>query len=142
MSGFVLDASIVIQRFIIDTHSAQVRAFFYQIGSTVTVYLPEFCLSECVNVLWKHVRFQGMSQATAEAHTKDLLALYITLIPTVDLLPIALKIGLQHQLAVYDALYIALAEEFGYPLITDDERQARAAAAHGVTLKPITDFTP
>ena len=52
----------------------------------------------------------------------------------------ALEIGLKHELAVYDSVYIALAEQLGHPLITDDSRQATAASAEGITLKAITDF--
>jgi predicted nucleic acid-binding protein len=48
---------------------------------------------------------------------------------------------LQHQLAVYDAVYIALAVEKEYPLISVDQAQIRAAALEGVILKPVTDFS-
>jgi predicted nucleic acid-binding protein len=51
-----------------------------------------------------------------------------------------LQIGLAHQLALYDSVYLALAEKLRYPLITVDERQAKAAAALGLILKSITDF--
>lgn len=52
----------------------------------------------------------------------------------------ALQIGLVHQLAIYDSIYIALAEQFNCPLITADVKQEAAAKAIGVTIKPITDF--
>jgi predicted nucleic acid-binding protein len=39
-------------------------------------------------------------------------------------------------------VYIALALKLNYPLITVDERQERAAAAEGVTIKALTDFKP
>jgi predicted nucleic acid-binding protein len=48
--------------------------------------------------------------------------------------------SLRHQIVVYDSVYIAIAEQVGAPLITADQKQAQAAAAEGVTLKPITDF--
>jgi predicted nucleic acid-binding protein len=56
------------------------------------------------------------------------------------LLTRGLQIGLAHQLALYDSVYLALAEKLRYPLITVDERQAKAAAALGLILKSITDF--
>ncbi|HEX9839781.1 MAG TPA: type II toxin-antitoxin system VapC family toxin [Anaerolineales bacterium] len=59
-----------------------------------------------------------------------------------DLLPRGLQIGLTHQLALYDSVYIALAEKLNYPLITADERQERAASAEGITIKALTDFSP
>ncbi len=57
-----------------------------------------------------------------------------------DLLVRALQIGLEHKLAIYDSVYIALAEKHNLPLITADARQAAAAQQVGVTLKPVTDF--
>ena len=37
-------------------------------------------------------------------------------------------------------VYIALAEKYGYPLITADARQETAARTVGITIKPIMDF--
>lgn len=62
--------------------------------------------------------------------------------PTRQLLPRALQIGLSSQLALYDSLYIAMALNLGCPLVTLDDRQAKGAIASGVSLKPITDFSP
>ena len=59
-----------------------------------------------------------------------------------DLLVRGIQIGLKYQLAVYDSIYIALAEKLSLPLITVDVRQEAAAKDSGITLKPITDFTP
>ncbi len=44
-------------------------------------------------------------------------------------------------LAIYDSLYIALAQSLDLPLITVDERQSVAATASGIIVKPISDFS-
>ncbi|UBF24989.1 type II toxin-antitoxin system VapC family toxin [Kovacikia minuta CCNUW1] len=106
------------------------------------LYIPEFCLLECTNVLWKHVRFDGLPQADAVEIITDLLKLPFQIVAVHPLLSRALQIGLTNQLAVYDSLYIALALELDCPLITVDTRQATAAIASGATLKAITDFSP
>ena len=72
----------------------------------------------------------------------ELLALSFQIMPTRQLLPCALQIGLSSQLALYDSLYIALALNLNCPLITVDDRQANGAIATGATLKSITDFSP
>jgi len=106
------------------------------------LYIPEFCTSECVKVLWKNVRFQGLPQTDAEQFIDELLALTFQIVPVKELLLQALQIGLTRQFAVHDSLYIALALKLNCPLITVDDRQAAAAAENGVTLKLITDFSP
>lgn len=142
MSHYIVDASIVIQRFTQDSHTPHVKVLFQAMAQADTLVIPEFCLLECTNVLWKHVRFQGMPQATAESMVFDLISLPFIIYEATNFLEKALTLGLKHQLAVYDSLYLALAERLRYPFITDDERQAKAAAAEGIILKPITDFTP
>lgn len=89
--------------------------------------MPEFSLLECANVLWKEVRFRGLSQTKAEEIIVELLALPFQIVSVTQLLPRALQIGLIHQLAVYDSLYIALALDRGFPLITVDDKQLNAA---------------
>ena len=93
------------------------------------------------NVLWKHIRFDGLPQTDATEVVANLLMLPFQIVTVHPLLPTALQIGLRHQLAVYDSLYIALALKVNCPLITVDTRQSNAAAASGVILKAITDFS-
>jgi predicted nucleic acid-binding protein len=142
MSDYIIDASVVIQHLLNETYTPNANALFDEVGKTITVYVPEFCLLECTNVLWKQVRFQGMPASQADQMVTDLMAMAMTLVPTTNLLKRGLQIGLTHQLAVYDSLYIALAETLNYPLVTVDERQSKAALAEGVHLKPLSDFTP
>jgi predicted nucleic acid-binding protein len=56
---YVVDANIVIQRFIVEQDTPQVKVLFDQMLSGTELIVPEFCRLECSNVLWKQVRFQG-----------------------------------------------------------------------------------
>ena len=142
MNHYVVDASVVIQHFITDTYTANVNALFDELGDTVVLHLPEFCLLECANVIWKRVRFHGMPQSTAEILVNNLIALPLTVVLTAGVLRSGLQIGVRHNLAVYDSLYIALAAHAKYPLITADARQESAAKREGVAIKSILDFNP
>jgi len=140
MIHYVVDASVVIQHFIPDTYTTNADVLFDQLSKTLEIHVPEFCLLECTNVLWKQVRFNNLTLAEAKASIQDLQMLPIYVEPASLLLQRALEIGIQHQLAVYDSAYIALAERLGYPFVTVDSRQEQAARAVGLTLKPVTDF--
>jgi predicted nucleic acid-binding protein len=143
MTMYVVDASIVVQYAITQTHTPAVRSLISRLYQGYEqLIIPEFCLLECTNVLWKEVRFQGLPPAQAEALVNELLSLKFQILPTKHLLPQALKFGLHCELAIYDSLYIALALEQNCPLITVDIRQQAGAMASGVLLKPITDFIP
>ncbi len=77
----------------------------------------------------------------AKQITQELLRLPFQVELVSHLLPDALEIGLAYQLAVYDSLYIALAQYLELPLITVDDRQSVAATARGVVVKPVGDFS-
>ena len=95
---------------------------------------------ECANILWRHVRFQGMPADTAQKAVKDVADLPLTIHLAASYLPDALAIGLANELAIYDSIYIALASALGFSLITADAKQKRAAIAAEVIIKPVADF--
>ncbi len=123
-----------------DTYTPQVEAFFEQVDPSVELWVPEFCLLEYANVVWKEAHFRGMPHAQAEALINDLIALPLRVVPVSEALPRALRLGLSYGLPIYDSVYIAMAERMGISLVTVDSRQATAAVDAGVTLTPITDF--
>jgi predicted nucleic acid-binding protein len=139
---YIVDASVLIQGFIQDTDTIRVLSLLKSLFDVdpTTLIVPEFCLLECANILWKQVRFQGMLQTDVQRALVNLTSTPLTIQPVIPLLPRALAIGLQHQLAVYDSIYIAMSEALKHPLITVDVRQEKAAASVGVTLKAISNF--
>jgi predicted nucleic acid-binding protein len=142
MAIYIVDASVVIEYLVTGPYTVNARALFSQATSADRLIVPEFCLLECTNVLWKQVRFQGMSLSQAQALLRHLRKLPLTRVPVKAALDAALKVGVTHQLAVYDSTYIALASRSRYPLVTLDQPQSRAAGAEGIMLKSITDFVP
>lgn len=137
MRELVVDTSILIQHLIEDQYTTQVDRLFAEVGTTLDLYVPEIGLVECANVLWKQVRFHAMPQERALELLRDLLELPITIVPTSDVLARALQLGLTHTLAIYDSVYIALAESRNCALITADIKQSKAAIQAGVTVEAI-----
>lgn len=142
LNDYVVDASIVIQHLITDRYTPNVDALFEQLNQDVRLHAPEFCVVECTNILWKNVRRSTLPQDRALDLATDVANLQITFANINESLQSALEIGLRQGLAVYDSVYIALARALNCPLITDDEKQAKAASSEGVRVKPITDFVP
>ncbi len=54
------------------------------------LHIPEFCLLECTNVLWKEVRFQRLPQANAQQIVQELLRLPFQIEFVSQLLPFTL----------------------------------------------------
>ncbi len=140
MPNYIVDASIIADFLLPGNYTANAEALIRSVDGGTNLLVPEFCLVECTNALWKRVRRQEISREEAERLSRDVPTLPLTLISVKAMLTHALQIGLTHQLAIYDSIYIALAEKYTYPLITADEKQEMAARTIGVTIKPITDF--
>lgn len=140
MANYVLDASVVIEYLITGKNTAHAQAFFNQLTVADRLIVPEFCLLECANVIWKQTFVNHMPRPTAENLLRTLRTLKLRRAPIKHVLDRALEIAMDNNLAVYDAGYVALALHYGYPLITLDQPQGRAAVAEGVTLQPISDF--
>lgn len=140
MSNYVVDASVIIEYLIEGSYTRHARSFFATITAVDRIAVPEFCLLECTNVIWKEVRFNRMPRIDAQKHLRLLRIMKLNRAPVKQLLGQALEIALDHNLAIYDSAYIALAMRSGYPLITLDQPQSRAASAEGVRVIPVTDF--
>lgn len=140
MTFYIVDASIVAEYILTGPYTSYTRAFFRGALRGDLFTTPEWCLTECTNVIWKAVRFRGMPASDAEWALKNLKALPLKRAATKSILSTALAIGLKHHLAIYDSVYIALALRTQHTFITIDTKQAAVATAEGVILKSITDF--
>jgi predicted nucleic acid-binding protein len=125
-SACVVDAGIVLKLVLLETYTLEVQAYFLRLGADVVAHAPDLLLTECSNVLWKQVRFQGYPVAQAECDQLDILGLAIQWTPTATLLPRALSLAMTHRITVYDACYLALAESLSLPLLTADQRLANS----------------
>jgi predicted nucleic acid-binding protein len=141
MTLYVVDATVVAEYILTGPNTHNARAFFLGALTGDVFTVPELCLNECTNVIWKAVQFRGMPQAQANQALQNLKKLPLKRAPTKAILDVALEIGLKHHLAVYDALYIALALRSKNPFVTLDAKQERAAHAEGVLVTPMSRFT-
>jgi len=142
--AYMLDASPLMQAYVEDRYTSEAKYLMSQLSgpTPIELHFLDIGLAEATNVVWKRVRFLHMEVDYALRVVNNLRRLPLTIHDVDELLSDALTIGLDHNLAVYDALYIALARYLDLPLVTADTRQGAAAQAAGVTVTPLTDFTP
>ncbi len=139
---YVGDTSIIAKYFLSEPDTPNVRTLFAECYVSLELWVPENCLVECANILWGQCVFYGRPQEEAAGFIRSLKTL-LRIEPTTDKLLIrAIEIGVTGKLSVYDAIFIALAEELGCSLITVDGKQEAAATAAGVPVKAPSDFLP
>lgn len=126
-SGYVIDASCALKLFIEDRLSERAYALFEQITGEAQIifHVPDLFFIECTNVLWKYVRWGGLSIDVARENLADLARLGLAVTSTIDLMAGSLELANHHGISAYDACYAALAERWDVPIITADEKLAR-----------------
>jgi predicted nucleic acid-binding protein len=98
-------------------------------------HVPDLFFAECGNIFWKQVRKGNMTDAEAVAFEAKARGLPLFRTPTFDLTAAALPIACTHDISVYDACYVALAQRLGVPLVTADQKLHGKLA--GSPLEPI-----
>lgn len=89
-----------------------------------TLSAPDLLDVETMSGLRKRWGRGRLTVEAFEAAVSDLRLLPITRLPSIDLLPRAFE--LRDTVSPYDAMYVALAEGLGQPLVTADQKLASA----------------
>lgn len=140
---YVIDAGVVVKWFIPEADSAMAYQLLTRyLQGMDTPIAPDLMISECGNVFWRRCRQGDITPEEATESLTDLLALNVLLVPTSSLVQSALRLALQHQRTVYDALYLALAHERDCPLITADERFFNAVGSQFPNLQLLRHWQP
>ncbi len=87
---------------------------------------PDFFWAEICNVLWKSERLGRISKARVREACRWFESLPVELLPSRGITERALELAMEHDRAVYDALYVALAVREKCQLVTSDEELYRA----------------
>ena len=131
VSGFVVvDASVAVKWLVREEHtdrSLAILSAWHEAG--VTLSAPYLLPFEVANALHRRVIRDQLSVGDSARMISQLLSSRLELHQTQALHVRALELATElQQGAVYDAHYLALAEEFGCELWTADERFHRAAS--------------
>lgn len=121
----VVDASVAAQWLLPEETTPEALAV---LQSVETLLAPSLIYAEVANVLWKRIQRGEMSLADGEHAFALLKDLPLQTLSPFYLLSGAWRVAIEHSITVYDALYVALAQERDAPLITADRRLYSALA--------------
>ena len=119
----VVDASVLVEFL---AGGEQREAAEAAIGRERWVWAPALVDAEVGSALRRQVRAKEISARKAHAALEELHYMRLQRIPLAALVDRAWQ--LRDNVTFYDALYVALAEEAGAPLLTLDARLAKAKA--------------
>ncbi|MBI1743903.1 type II toxin-antitoxin system VapC family toxin [Candidatus Acetothermia bacterium] len=128
MKRFVVDASVAIKWYLPEVLSGQAEQFLEAAAEEDSRLLaPDLIVAELGNILWKKHRLGELApsevqQVLGHIRTSFPIQLYASL----SLVESAWEIARVYQRSVYDALYVALAEQRDAVFITADQRLVKA----------------
>jgi predicted nucleic acid-binding protein len=132
-SGYVVDASVLVKWFLYQQEADRHRALALRelhVSGQSTIFVPQLALLEVMNA----VRFSPKAkEEDGEMALEALQDLHLeTKLVDFDLMRKANAIAWAYKITIYDALYVALAERAGYPLITADEAMISKLTGHSI----------
>jgi predicted nucleic acid-binding protein len=117
----VLDASVVVELLLGTSRGQHVAR---RIGGMEELHVPHLLDLEVAQVVRRYERTRALTPTRAQQVVADLAVFDVTRYPHDVLLPRVWE--LRRNLTAYDAVYIALAEVLGAPLLTSDRKLAGA----------------
>ena len=126
----VVDTSALIRLFVPDGPLADgFEDFLRGVERGLNVAIaPELLLAEAANVLNKKRIAGELNSDESDRLLSDLVSVPIRLFPHQPIILSAFELARDHNLTVYDTLYLALAEDHGAVLFSADRKMLSTAA--------------
>ena len=128
MTGYVVDASVVVKWLVQEAYSEEAAAL---LDSGYTFVAPALVFAEAANALWVMRRRGDIAADDMADAVETLRAMPVAVPVTMPQLAAAasrLAVDLDHP--VYDCFYLALAVQTQYPVVTADRRFHDKVRAH------------
>jgi len=133
-AGYVVDASVLVKWFMVqDDRDLALGLRELHTSGRSTLCIPELTFVEILNA----IRYGPKAKEEDGAEALHVLqSLHLRVEPTdFALLRKANAVAWAYKMTIYDALYVALAEQVGYPLVTADGVLLKKMEGHSIVLR-------
>ena len=132
----VVDASVVVSAAIqADAMHAASRSWLEEtLGTGTRLFVPTLFLVEVAGAITRRTRDQALARQTIDRFVDDPL---VEVVAVDGLTDIAISAAMEHSLRGADAVYVALAQDLGVPLVTWDRELLKSASRLLYVLRPV-----
>ena len=134
MLGFVADASATLPWCFADEATSATEALLDRLRGGEVAVVPAHWPTEVMNGLLMALRRNRIDPEKVTRFAHALAALPIRIEPPPSDWDAIIRVAIRHQLTVYDAAYLELAQRTGLPLASLDGDLRKVAPAAGVAL--------
>lgn len=122
MSNIVVDSSVAAKWLLPESDSPEALSLISEtLGKSKSLIVLDLLLTEVANAIWKRHHQHIVALDEAQKLLGRLLRMPVHIEPSTPLLNSAFDIAMKYDRAVYDALFVALAQETRLPGVTADE---------------------
>lgn len=123
----ILDTSVAVKFHLLEDNQEEIESLEAAVGdSRVELLAPGTLLPEAFNALWQRHRRGELSREEVSEAWAVISTIPLALYGPEDLIPRAVEITFESGAIIYDALFLALAEETGTFMVTADDKLLRA----------------
>lgn len=128
MENWVLDTSVIVKWFLPEADN-ETAEFYLQrlLAGEAILFVPSSLFYELGNVLWVRRR-DGLTVEASLNIWEQLRQIPLIVTDWNELFPEAISLAHQHDIAVYDAVFVRLAQIRGCDLITADKKLIKRMA--------------
>lgn len=142
MSDLVVDSSVVAKWVLPEADSAKAQQLIVQTAASgERLIILDLVFPEVANAIWKRHRQQLIDLSEARELLEALVRSPVAVEPAASLLASAFEIAAKYDRAIYDALFVALAQQQELPGITADEPLFNAIHADFPRIVLLRDFS-
>lgn len=122
MVAWVLDTSVVVKWFLQEPGTEAAEWYLERILSEeAKAIVPSSLFYELANVLWVRRR-DGLTEEAGRKVWNELERVPLDIANWRELFPDAITVAFRHEISVYDAVFVSLAEHRSCDLVTADEK--------------------
>ena len=141
MSDLVVDSSVIVKWILPEADSSDARRLIAGVPTdSERLFVLDLALTEVANAIWKRRHQRIIAVEEALELLGRLLRMPVHVQPSARLLESALEIAAKYDRAIYDALFVALAQDLRLPGVTADEPLWQAVHADFPNITLLRDW--